>query len=104
MAKIHLVMQGKGGIGKSLLAFYIAQYVREKTGKCLVFDTDPLNATLARTSALLGIYMTPPTHYILRFLNRQDTAGSVVVASCKYPDLPLRRRWSRSSRTIISPS
>jgi hypothetical protein len=45
-------MQGKGGIGKSLLAFYIAQYVREKTGKCLVFDTDPLNATLARTSAL----------------------------------------------------
>lgn len=52
MAKIHLVMQGKGGVGKSLLAFYIAQYVKEKTGKCLVFDTDPLNQTLARTAAL----------------------------------------------------
>ena len=52
MAKIHLVMQGKGGVGKSLLAFYIAQYVREKTGKCLVFDTDPLNPTLSRTTAL----------------------------------------------------
>ncbi len=52
MANIHLVMQGKGGVGKSLLAFYIAQYVREKNGKCLVFDTDPLNQTLARTVAL----------------------------------------------------
>jgi len=52
MPKIHLVMQGKGGVGKSLLAFYLAQYVKEKTGKCLVFDTDPLNHTLARTKAL----------------------------------------------------
>jgi hypothetical protein len=52
MSKIHLVMQGKGGVGKSLLAFYIAQYVREKSGKCLVFDTDPLNQTLARTASL----------------------------------------------------
>lgn len=52
MSKIHLVMQGKGGIGKSLLAFYLAQYVKEKNGKCLVFDTDPLNQTLARTAAL----------------------------------------------------
>jgi hypothetical protein len=45
-------MQGKGGVGKSLLAFFLAQYVREKTGKCLVFDTDPLNPTLSRTKAL----------------------------------------------------
>ncbi len=52
MAKIHLVMQGKGGVGKSLLAFYIAQYQKHRTGKCLVFDTDPLNQTLARTTAL----------------------------------------------------
>lgn len=52
MAKIHLVMQGKGGVGKSLLALYIAQYIKHRTGKCLVFDTDPLNQTLARTTAL----------------------------------------------------
>ena len=52
MANIHLVMQGKGGVGKSLLAFYIAQYVKEKSGKCLVCDTDPLNQTLSRTAAL----------------------------------------------------
>ena len=52
MAKIHLVMQGKGGVGKSLLAFFIAQYLKHRTGKCLVFDTDPLNQTLARTAAL----------------------------------------------------
>jgi CO dehydrogenase nickel-insertion accessory protein CooC1 len=52
MSKIHLVMQGKGGVGKSLLAFYLAQYVKEKNGKCLAIDTDPLNQTLARTAAL----------------------------------------------------
>jgi cellulose biosynthesis protein BcsQ len=52
MSNIHLVMQGKGGVGKSLLAFYLAQYIREKSGKCLVFDTDPLNQTLARTTTL----------------------------------------------------
>lgn len=52
MSRIHLVMQGKGGVGKSLLAFYIALYLRHRTGKCLVFDTDPLNQTLARTTAL----------------------------------------------------
>jgi hypothetical protein len=45
-------MQGKGGVGKSLLAYFLAQFVKIKNGKCLVFDTDPLNATLARTSAL----------------------------------------------------
>jgi hypothetical protein len=52
MSNIHLVMQGKGGVGKSLLAYYIALFVIFKKGKCLVFDTDPLNPTLARTSAL----------------------------------------------------
>ncbi len=52
MSNIHLVIQGKGGVGKSLLAFYLAQYIKEKTGKCLVFDTDPLNPTLSRTTSL----------------------------------------------------
>lgn len=49
MSTIHLVMQGKGGVGKSLVAFYVAQYIKEQGGKCLVFDTDPLNPTLSRT-------------------------------------------------------
>ncbi len=52
MADFHLVMQGKGGVGKSLLASYLAQYIKEKKGECLVFDTDPLNSTLSRTKSL----------------------------------------------------
>jgi hypothetical protein len=51
MSTIHLVMQGKGGVGKSLLAFYVAQYVKDQKQKCLVFDTDPLNPTLSRTAS-----------------------------------------------------
>jgi hypothetical protein len=45
-------MQGKGGVGKSLLASYLAQFIRQRKGGCLAFDTDPLNATLSRTTAL----------------------------------------------------
>ena len=52
MSTINLVMQGKGGCGKSLIAFYIAQHIKEQKDKCLVFDTDPLNPTLSRTVSL----------------------------------------------------
>jgi len=48
----HLVLQGKGGVGKSLVAFLLAQYFgdRKRTVQC--YDTDPVNATLAKYKAL----------------------------------------------------
>ncbi|PPC90852.1 MAG: conjugal transfer protein TraL [Methylobacter sp.] len=46
MAKIHLVLQGKGGVGKSLIAALIAQYKISKGHTPLCVDTDPVNATL----------------------------------------------------------
>lgn len=52
MSRIHLVMQAKGGAGKSLVASYIAQYIMEEKKKCIVFDADPLNPTLSRTVSL----------------------------------------------------
>ena len=45
MANIHMILQGKGGVGKSVIAALIAQYKASKGQKPLCIDTDPINAT-----------------------------------------------------------
>lgn len=45
MATIHKVLQGKGGVGKSLIAALIAQYLMKNGQVPLCIDTDPVNAT-----------------------------------------------------------
>jgi hypothetical protein len=45
MAKIHMILQGKGGVGKSLIATLLAQYKIDAGQQPLCIDTDPVNAT-----------------------------------------------------------
>lgn len=45
MAKIHMVLQGKGGVGKSVIAALIAQYKASNGQAPLCIDTDPVNST-----------------------------------------------------------
>jgi len=52
MAKIHLVLQGKGGVGKSMIAAAIAQYKVSQGQQPLCIDTDPVNATFEGYKAL----------------------------------------------------
>lgn len=52
MAKIHFILQGKGGAGKSLISTLIAQYKKSKGQKPLCIDTDPVNATFSGYKAL----------------------------------------------------
>lgn len=52
MARIHMVLQGKGGVGKSMIAAVIAQYKAEKGHKPICIDTDPVNATFEGYKAL----------------------------------------------------
>ena len=49
---IHLTLQGKGGVGKSLIASVLAQYFMRKGVAVRCVDTDPVNRTLAQYSAL----------------------------------------------------
>ena len=42
---IHIVMQGKGGVGKSVVARLIAEYMIEKERSYAAFDADPVNQT-----------------------------------------------------------
>ena len=54
MSAIHLVLQGKGGVGKSLVAALLAQYLAQgkAAGQALLCaDTDPVNDTFARYGA-----------------------------------------------------
>lgn len=52
MAKIHMILQGKGGVGKSVIAALLAQYKASKGHAILCIDTDPVNATFHGYQAL----------------------------------------------------
>lgn len=49
---IHLTLQGKGGVGKSLIAAVLVQYLRQTGLDVRCIDTDPVNRTFAQYSAL----------------------------------------------------
>jgi hypothetical protein len=49
---IHLMLQGKGGVGKSLVASLLAQYFRDGGREVRCIDTDPVNRTFAQYAAL----------------------------------------------------
>lgn len=52
MSKIHVILQGKGGVGKSVAAAFLAQYKAEKGQELSCIDTDPVNATFHGYKAL----------------------------------------------------
>jgi len=52
MAKIHMILQGKGGVGKSFIAATLAQFKASKGQAPLCIDTDPVNSTFAGYKAL----------------------------------------------------
>src|SRR5579884_78103 len=49
---IHLSLQGKGGVGKSLIASLLAQYFKTRCETVQCIDTDPVNHTLAQYKQL----------------------------------------------------
>ena len=49
---IHLTLQGKGGVGKSLVAAVLAQYLMAAGRNVRCIDTDPVNRTFAQYTAL----------------------------------------------------
>jgi hypothetical protein len=50
--RVHLVLQGKGGIGKTLCANLLVQYHQHVGRLVKAFDADPINASLVSTPAL----------------------------------------------------
>jgi CobQ/CobB/MinD/ParA nucleotide binding domain len=52
MPNVHLILQGKGGVGKSFAASTLAQYKQSKGESVLCIDTDPVNSTFLGYKAL----------------------------------------------------
>jgi hypothetical protein len=95
---IHLTLQGKGGVGKSLVASILAQYLRSGGRRVHCVDTDPVNRTLAQYSALTAerinlrdehnrIDQRCFDHLMEKFLN--DSGTTFVVDSGASTFLPL---------------
>jgi hypothetical protein len=62
MSTIHLVLTGKGGVGKSYVATLLAQYLKKTHGNLFCADTDPNNPTFSDYPAFDAKYidiMTP---------------------------------------------
>jgi CobQ/CobB/MinD/ParA nucleotide binding domain len=55
--KVHFVLQGKGGVGKTFIASLLAQYYQEQDAPLVCLDTDPVNGsfTAIRSLAVLHI-------------------------------------------------
>jgi len=52
MHTVHFVLMGKGGVGKSMVASMLAQYLSTLNRNLLCADTDPTNKTFANYKAL----------------------------------------------------
>lgn len=53
---IHIVLQSKGGVGKSFVALHLAQYFADQGLPTAVFDSDPATPTLSGYAALQPRY------------------------------------------------
>ncbi len=52
MAKAHLILQGRGGVGKTLVAVMLTQALASVGRDPISIDTDPVNATFSGYAAL----------------------------------------------------
>lgn len=54
MQTIHFILQGKGGVGKTLISSFLMQYLQEKNKKEKIMgvDTDPNNSSFTSIKAL----------------------------------------------------
>ncbi|MFS2012869.1 P-loop NTPase [Azospirillum sp. CT11-132] len=50
--QIHMTLQGKGGVGKSMVSSLLAQYLTANGRSVTCIDTDPVNDTLSGYTAL----------------------------------------------------
>lgn len=57
MAEIHLILQGKGGVGKSVTSAFLTQQKLAQGKSVLGIDTDPVNGTFSSYTGLNVTYL-----------------------------------------------
>lgn len=58
MRRVHFNLQGKGGVGKTLVAALLAQHYADKGEAPVCYDTDPVNDTLMGWKGLNPVRLT----------------------------------------------
>lgn len=56
-ARFNIILQGKGGVGKSFISALLAQYLQSKGEPTISIDTDPNNTTLYSIKALKAKFL-----------------------------------------------
>jgi shikimate kinase len=80
MNQLHIVMNGKGGIGKSIVAYNLAQYLRSRDSNTLCIDTDPLTPTLSKYKSIAAKHIQIASDSEI-FLNRFDEMIEEIVST-----------------------
>jgi CO dehydrogenase nickel-insertion accessory protein CooC1 len=68
---VHLSLQGKGGVGKSLIASLLAQFYKDHGVRAICVDTDPVNQTFSQYAAL-------GTHISSSWTGTRSTGGDSI--------------------------
>jgi len=50
--RVHIVLQGKGGVGKTYVASLLAQFYQEANRPVVCYDTDPVNSSFSAITAI----------------------------------------------------
>jgi CobQ/CobB/MinD/ParA nucleotide binding domain len=58
LRKVHFVLQGKGGVGKTFVASLLAQFYQEKGAALVCLDTDPVNGSFSAIRALAAKHVS----------------------------------------------
>lgn len=82
MNQLHIVMNGKGGVGKSIVASTIAQFLKSRDPDALCIDTDPLTPTLYNYKALDPIHIQIASEAEV-YLNRFDEMTERIISTDK---------------------
>jgi hypothetical protein len=65
MSTAHLILQGKGGVGKSFAAFLLAQYLPDKSVLVRCLDADPISLPRPTSSWTGSSAFVPLLHYMV---------------------------------------
>lgn len=57
MKRVHFILQGKGGVGKSFVSSLITQFLLDRGDAVMAIDTDPNNATLTSIRAINATFL-----------------------------------------------
>ena len=104
--EIHLILQGKGGTGKSLIALILADYLSEQCSNLRCIDADPVNRSLGGYKALepmcLGLRSdgTPDCEALIAILAEPQTSSLVDTGSTIFLPLMSHLVQSRALETL----